>query len=125
MMTRHSKQDGITFIGLLVVLGVIGFFAMLALKIAPIYVDHYKVKASLESLKTDKDITSKSRKDILIALSKRWQIDDIDSVSQDNVTVTKDMYQVSVQIVYDVQQPIFGNIEVLVHFDDQIEVSAN
>ena len=102
----------------------IGFFSLLIIKIGPIYLDHYKVVASLEALKSDQDLATKSRQQILTSLGRRWNIDMIDSVKQDNVYVTKDPYSLTVEIAYDVTKPVMGNIDVVVHFDDSIEVAV-
>lgn len=120
-----SGQRGLTFISFLLLIGLIGFFTLLILKIGPAYLDHYKVKSSLEALKADRDLASRSREEILRSLEKRWDIEMVDSVSKDDVTITRDIHQMSVRVAYDVVKPIFGNVDVVVHFDDAIEVSSN
>lgn len=125
MMTKSPvRQRGITFISFVFLMCLIGFFMMLLMKIGPIYLDHYKVKASLEALKSDADLASRSKQEIISSLGKRWNIDMIDSVTKDNVYITKDMSNLTVQIVYDATTPILGNLDVIVHFDDSIEVSS-
>jgi hypothetical protein len=114
-----------TLISFMIVAGVAGFLLMLALKIGPIYMDHYKVVASLEALKSDQELATRTRDEILRKLEKHWDIDMIDSVTKDNVVITKGVGELTVQIVYDVTKPIAGNVDVIVHFDDAIEVKAN
>lgn len=123
----HSVPDerGLTFLSFLVVASVAGFLLMLVLKIGPIYLDHYKVVASLQSLKADPSFPSKTRDEILRGLEKRWDIDMIDSVTRDDVVITKDYQRIKVQVKYDAKKPIMGNVSALVHFDDAIEVGAN
>lgn len=125
MATDLSGQRGMTFISFLLAVGLFGFFVTLVLKIGPIYLEHYKVKSSLEALKTDRELASKSREEILKSLGKRWDIEMVNSVSTSDVAVTRDINQVSVRVAYDVVKPLFGNLDVLVHFDDAIEVGSN
>jgi hypothetical protein len=125
MNRSPSREQGITFLGFVILMGLIGFFAMLIIKIGPIYLDHYKVLASLESLKSDPDFATRSKQEIVRSLEKHWEIDMIDSVTKDNVYVTKNVQAMTVQIVYDVVKPIAGNLDVLIHFDDSIEVDTN
>lgn len=125
MHQTPSRQRGMTFLGFVMLMCLIGFFSMLTLKIGPIYLDHYKVLASLEGLKSDQDLASRSKQDILGTLGKRWDIDMVNSVTKDDVYIVKEMGKVTVQIAYDVTKPIMGNIDVLVHFNDSIEVGAN
>lgn len=125
-MTRYSsRQQGITFMGFVLLMMLIGFFALLGLKLVPVYLDHYKVVSVLKSLENDKDLPSRSRDEILRTFEKRWDIDMIDSVTKDDVTITKDMRRIKVQIAYDVTKPILGNVDALVHFNDSIEVDNN
>ncbi len=125
MAKSPARQRGITFLGFVILMCLIGFFAMLILKIGPIYLDHYKVVSSLESLKSDKDLATRSKQEIITTLMKRWDINMVDSVTTENVYITKDMSNLTIQIAYDVTKPIVGNVDVIVHFDDSIEVSAN
>lgn len=125
MIGFSSSQRGITFIGFVLLMVFVGFFALLALKLIPVYLDHYKVVSVLKSLEHDKDLPSRGRDEILGTFEKRWDIDMIDSVTRDDVTITKDMHRIKIQIAYDVTKPIFGNVDVLVHFDDSIEVDNN
>jgi hypothetical protein len=125
MIKFSSSQRGITFLGFVLLMVLIGFFALLGVKLIPIYLDHYKVLSVLKSLEHDKDLPSRSRDEILRTFEKRWDIDMIDSVTKDDVIITKDMRHIKVQIAYDVTKPILGNVDALVHFDDYIEVDNN
>ena len=46
------REKGLTFLGFIMMMVLIGFFANLVLKIGPIYLNHFKVKTSFESLKS-------------------------------------------------------------------------
>ncbi len=50
MNLSPKRQQGLTFISLVFVLGLIGFFVLLVLKIAPIYLDHSKVVSALAEI---------------------------------------------------------------------------
>ncbi|CAL1239374.1 DUF4845 domain-containing protein [Candidatus Methylocalor cossyra] len=121
-----NRQGGMTFLGFLFFMALLGFFATLVLKIGPIYLNHFKVRSSLESLKNNGDLPSLSKQEIVSLLMKRWNIEMVDDIlSPDNVAVTKEPDRTKVQVVYDVTKPIFGNIDVVVHFDDAIEVKPH
>lgn len=125
-MTRSlSKQGGLTFISFILLIGFVGFFAMLGIKLIPVYLEHYKVVSILKNLESDKDLASRSRDELLATLDKRWNIDMVESVTRDNVTITKDIYHVKIEVAYDVSKPILGNVDAVMHFYDSIEVQAN
>ena len=51
MQNRYKKQQGLTLISLIFILGLIGFFVLVGLRVAPIYMNHSKVVHALETLK--------------------------------------------------------------------------
>jgi hypothetical protein len=125
MSTSPGRERGLTFLSFLILLAVIGFFTLLVVKIVPVYLDHYKVVSTLEALKSDKNLASRSKDEILKSLEKRWDIDMIDSVTKNNVIFTKSGDRLKIQISYDVAKPILGNVDAVMHFDDFIEVASN
>ena len=122
---RGTKEKGLTLISWAAVLALIGFFTLLVLKIAPIYMENYKVKSALESLKGEADLTSKSRQEILELLRRRLDINMVDDVTKDDITIIKEPNFVKVEVDYEVTSNIAGNLDVLVYFDDVIEVESH
>ncbi len=124
-MIHPTRQSGITLIGLLIILILIGFFTLLTLKILPIYLEHYKVLSSLESLQQTSDLASKSRRQIRNTLEKHLDINMVDHVTPEDILVLKEDGLVKVSVTYSVEKPLFGNLSVIADFDDQIEVGGN
>lgn len=54
-MILARQQKGMTLIGWLLTLGLIGFFVLLFLNIVPIYLEYFKVKRSWESFEKNTD----------------------------------------------------------------------
>ena len=52
-MRSRTHQRGMTAIGWLIVLAMIGFFVLLALRMVPAYLDYYKVVSTLEGLESE------------------------------------------------------------------------
>ena len=48
-MTRGS-QNGMTYLGMLILMVVIAFGAIIVIKVMPLYLEHFKVESSLKSL---------------------------------------------------------------------------
>ena len=122
-MNKSPKhQQGLTFIALVFILGLIAFFILLGLTIGPIYLDHNKVVGALSELEQAPDIENKSEAEIRGDLNKRFDINYVYDVNQDDITVTKHDGHLKVVIEYEVVRKIAGNISVLVEFNDKIEV---
>lgn len=124
-MRYSSKQEkGLTFISLVFILSIIGFFALLILKIAPIYMDHSKVVSALKALEASPELPTQSADQIKTSLSKRFSMNYVSAITYDDVKISKHGNHVKVQAQYEVVEKIIGNLSVLVQFDDVIEVGA-
>lgn len=122
MNVSPKRQQGLTFISLVFVLGLIAFFVLLGLKIGPIYLDHSKVVSALEEIKKNSDIEEQSEAEIRDSLRKRFNMNYVNDVTQDEIKITKYQDYLRVAIEYEVVKEIAGNLSVLVEFDDVIEV---
>lgn len=122
MNVSPKRQQGLTFISLVFVLGLIAFFTLLVLKIAPIYIEHGKVVSALAALENTPDLETKSEQEVRSSLDKRFNMNYVYDVTQDDVKVVKQGNYLKVQIAYEKAEKIVGNLSVLVEFDDVIEV---
>lgn len=118
--TKH--QQGLTFVSLVFFLGLIAFFVLLGLKIGPIYLDHSKVTNALAEVEKNNNIEKLTEAEIRDSLSKRFNINYVYDVTQDDITITKYQDYLRVAIEYEVIRKIAGNLSVLVEFNDFIEV---
>ncbi len=121
MNVSLKHQQGLTFISLVFILGLIAFFVLLGLKIGPIYLDHSKVANALAEIKKSPDIERQSEAEIRNSLSKRFNINYVSDVTQDDIKVVKQGNYLKVVIEYEVVKKIVGNLSVLVEFHDVIE----
>jgi hypothetical protein len=106
------------------VLFLIGFFAMLIIKIGPIYMEHAKIKSALDNIKAQPDLVSKSREDIIRMFENRLYINYVEGFKRENLRIAKSGGYVKVEVIYDKAENIFGNLDALVHFNDVIEVGT-
>ena len=121
MNVSPKHQQGLTFISLLLILGLIAFFVLLGLKIGPIYLDHSKVTSALAEIEKTAHIENQSEAQIRDSLSKRFNMNYVDDVTQDDITITKHGNYLKVAIEYEVVRKIAGNLSALIEFNDVIE----
>lgn len=122
MNSSPKSQQGLTLISIVFLLGLIGCFVLLTLKIVPIYLDHGKVKSALEALKATPEFATKSEFEIRDSLNKRFNINYVYDVKQDDIKVVKHGNYVKVDIEYETVVKLVGNLSVLAEFHDTIEV---
>lgn len=117
----RKRQRGMTFISWLLVLGVAGFFATIALVLVPIYLEHYEVKFVLEQFGEDRELGKKSTGEIRDLMKRRLKINGVyDFNVKDNVKVTREKGRTTVRVKYEVRRTVVGNVDVVVHFDDAV-----
>jgi hypothetical protein len=120
-----KKQQGMTGTSMLMM--VIGICAavVLVLKIAPVYMNHGKVKSAIEGVKSIPGIQTQSKAEVMKSLYARFQVNQVQNVHTDtDVIITKRGEYLKLQIKYQVEVPIVGNLFALMKFDEFIEAGA-
>jgi hypothetical protein len=120
----NDPQRGMTLISFLLLLGLLGVCSVVLVRVAPIYIDHYMIRSTLQSLEQDRDLSSKSREEIYDLLRRRWEINNVDEVTTGNVKIEREDEKIKLNLRYDVVRHVFGNLEVLVHFDDVVVIDS-
>ncbi len=124
MQSLPGKQRGLTFISLVLLLGLIAFFTLLVLKIGPIYFNHSKVVNALKAVEESVDISTMSKGQIQSSLDKRFNMNYVEFVTKDDITIVAQPGFVKVNIDYDRIEPIIGNLSVLVEFHEGFEAGS-
>jgi hypothetical protein len=124
-MQSLQKQKGLTFISWLVILIVAGFLVFVAIKITPVYIDHYAVKSVLETVKNDPLSARKSKKDIREMITKRLYVNNIRHVNRDHIKIERSGKKTKIRVAYEESRHIVYNISLVMTFEDSVEFSAN
>jgi Tfp pilus assembly major pilin PilA len=124
MNTQHH-QKGMTAIGWLLVLGLIAFFALITLRLVPLYLEYSKVASVLESLQNEPGITNQSRSEIVSLVTRRFDVNDVREVDPRIIKVSKENGILTVSIDYERRQHLMGNVDVVATFDKKVEVAAH
>jgi hypothetical protein len=123
-MKTKQQQQGLTAITMLLILVIIGFFAMIVIRLFPIYMEHFNVASHLERLGKDQATKSMTNQEILSALRKSFDIDDVKHVTDDNIFIERGKDKsVVIAIEYEVRTPTIGNVDMVVSFSDEVEVN--
>ena len=90
MKRIYKKQQGMTLIGWIIVLGLIGFFTLLILKLYPPYYGYLRVDSALSRIAQDEGLASLSERELRKRVQRKLQIDDVDDlVKAENILVKK------------------------------------
>ena len=122
-MSLIDKQRGMTTISLALILGMVAFFVLIALTLAPVYLENFNVVQKLKTLKTDPQVANMSESEIMDTLFKRFSIDSVDSVHEEDVLISKLGRSTEISVEYEVRKTLVGNIDVVVSFFEKVELN--
>lgn len=124
-----KKQQGMTMIGVIFVLFIIGFFGLLAIRLAPVYLSHYNVVQSIDALKRVDQSATKTGEtgagNLKRRLINQLSINGVTSVTDKDIEIKSQKEAYEVRVVYDVKVKMFGNIDALIHFDNSVTVEKS
>jgi Tfp pilus assembly protein PilE len=119
-MRQH--QQGMTFIGLLCVLALVGVIGYGGIQLAPAYLNYMKVARSMEASAADFKSDNPDVAGLRRSLEKHFQIEDIDIVTAKDVEISKDDTGVIMHVAYDHPVPYIANVSLSVHFEKTTKV---
>ena len=121
-MRSMKKQRGMTAVGWLLVLVLIVVFTIVGLKLIPMYMDSYKVTASLESLVDDPKAKGRPAVEIRKLLMKRLDINMVSDVSAQDVSISRTRSGIIVEVDYEARRSLFGNLFMVVVYNESVEI---
>jgi len=124
MKEQKMYQGGLSAIGFIVILLIIVFITMTALKLAPIYYENFKVNSVIKSLDEEQGITEMSHLEINTIISKRFRIDNIDRVEPKDIKIAYGKKKLLINVNYEIRENFFANIDVVVVFNDKYEITG-
>lgn len=113
------KQSGMTLIGFLVVLAVVGFAAYIGMKLFPMYQEYYAVRSAMKGLASEPGIGDMDPSKIQDLFFRRLYINYSESVKKNNVKIERMDGGWNMKVSYEVRRPLVGNLDVVGVFDTQ------
>lgn len=111
-----KSQQGITFLGMAIVIAILIFGAIIAMKIVPSYIEFLSVKKVIHAMSED-PLSTMSKKEIKQSYDRRQVIDNISSVNSDDLIIEKNENgNTIISVQYKVIKPLVGNISVILDF---------
>lgn len=120
-MTTHpsalpSQQRGLTMLGWLIMLFVVGVFSIVAIKMIPVYSDYGTIKATINELVEDSHTNLMSTDEIQDSLAKRFDINAVSGLKASDLTIVKTDGELKIGLDYKVEKHLFYNVSVVMHF---------
>ena len=110
-------QSGMTTLGFIILATFIGLFAFAAIRLTPIYLNYMKVAGVVDGVYEEFDGQNASRSDIRTSIVRRFSVESVSQLSQDDISVKPHDNGFLVEAKYDHSTPFIANISFTVHFD--------
>ena len=118
----RRPQQGMTFLGLLCVLVLVGIVVYAGIRLTPVYLNYMTIARTLDAVAADFKGDSPSPEAIRSSLSRHWEVQTISAVDFKDVEITKDDSGVTMHVAYDDSEPYIANVSLSVHFDKTVKV---
>jgi hypothetical protein len=116
-------QRGMTFIGLLCILALVGAIGYAVIRLVPVYLNYMKISRTMEMTATETKGENPDPGNIRRILERHWAIEDPTVVNASDIQVTKDDNGVTLMhVAYDDPVPYIANVSLSVHFDKTVKV---
>ena len=121
-----KQQSGITLIGFLVILIVVGFFGFMAMKLIPSYTEYMGVSKAMNQV-ASAGVEGKSldevRRDLIFKMGFQY-VDDA-TVGPKDITLQRSGNAAQLKVAYDKRIPFLYNIDFLLHFEKSVTLQGN
>ena len=111
-----KRQRGVTFIGMVLIAGLIIFAAIIGLKLVPAYIEYATVVNILREIARSPDARTATPGDIQTSLRKRAQIDAVETIKPDDLEIDREGDQLVLRANYSVKIKLFGNLNACLDF---------
>lgn len=122
-----QKQGGMTLIGWVMMLAMIGFFATLAIRLVPMYQEYFGVIKVMESMRTELKQNNLSKNQVEVLLYKKFDTGYIKSVKKENMEILRgknSAYITKIVLDYEVRKPFIAQIDLIGHFRKEVDVES-
>lgn len=116
------RQQGMTSLGILILVGFMGLFAFATLRLTPIYLNYLKVVGVVNGVYDEFDSQSPTRSAIRRSIVRRFGVESVDVLKAQDVKVIVVGGGFEVIADYDHTAPFISNVYFTVKFDKRVIV---
>ncbi|HXV08717.1 MAG TPA: DUF4845 domain-containing protein [Burkholderiales bacterium] len=109
-------QRGLSLIGLLLVSAVVVMVALIGFKVLPAYIEYLAIKKAVTEIAYAPETRGGQANEVRKAFDRRATIDNITSITGQDLEVSKMGDGFEVIASYSVQVPLFGNVSACIDF---------
>jgi hypothetical protein len=116
------RQRGATFLGIVIILLILGSALYAGIRLVPVYLEYTKVARALEQVRDEHAAIQTNPQLIRRSLERRWDVEDIARIGWKEVEIAKTEDGYDIRAAYDAVEPFVANVSLLVTFDKTVTV---
>jgi Domain of unknown function (DUF4845) len=116
------RQRGATFLGIVVILLILGAGLYAAIRLVPVYLEFTKVARALEQVRDEHAAIDTNAQMIRNSLERRWDVEDVKSIGWKEIAIKKTGEGFEVRAAYNVERPFVANVFLLAKFDKVVTI---
>ena len=121
----QDRQQGMTFIGILVIIVVVGAWVYAGIRLVPIYLEFVRVASTLEKVRDEFSANPGSTEFMLRkAIERHFDIESVTVIDSNDIEIKKDGGSFTMRASYEDTVPLVSNVSFLLTFDKTVEVAA-
>ena len=121
----RSRQRGATFLGMVVIIAILGFALYAGIRLTPVYLEYMAVVRALEQTAKENAGATSSPQDLRNALDRRWTIEDIHSITPKDIEIKKVGSGYSMRAWYRAEAPFVANVSLVADFDKTVRMGGD
>lgn len=111
-----KKQAGVSLSGMIFVLFVLFFVAILGFKLFTPYMEFFTIQKNFKAMAANPELKGASRKDIVNAFERYKIIDNTTAITSEDIEINKDGADIVISASYSVKVPLVANVSLLIDF---------
>ena len=121
----QHRQRGMTMIGILVLVVVVGAWVYAGIRMTPKYLEYMRVASTLEKVRDEFDANPGTTEFMLRkAVERHFDIEMVNVITSNDIEITKDGGMFTIRAAYEDTVPLVYNVSFLLEFDKSVEVNA-
>ncbi len=121
----QHRQRGMTMLGIIVVIVVVGAWVYAGIRLTPKYLEYMRVASTLEKVRDEYDSNPGSTEFMLRkAIERHFDIEMVEVITANDIEIKKDGGEFTMRAAYEDTVPLAGNVSFLVQFDKSVTVAA-
>lgn len=108
----HRQQKGVTLVGLILVLAIVGLIAVLALKVTPTVTEYFSIKKAIANVKA----TGGSIPEMRAAFNRQAEVGYIDAITGNDLEIIKNGDVADISFAYQKIIPLVGPASLLLDY---------